>query len=299
MKILRTEVEGCAPAEVITAINSGLIRHFTDVPVPCRTEEVALAWIRRMNLTGECIQRSYDAVPVESRTSEFMMLAARHGCAVLKDVTPGQFPEYRELARMAVSSNIFALKDVDPRFCDEAMLKFTQGVFPEDIHKIARSCDWIWGVMPDKLLNKIALHDSLFAFDIPHDRMSKPLHRYIDLSHLSWRPGKTNIIRTMGRLDVLAAQVREGEWFEHKLEKPSSLEQAVIGLGKGLKVDSDHEASLLAYVMSHPIADVVPAMKGNRMKKLLLEMYPAEALEPFLKNDVGLRGAMLEGEMGL
>jgi hypothetical protein len=40
-------------------------------------------------------------------------------------------------------------------------------------------------------------------------------------------------------------------------------------------------------------------MASNRFKKLLLEMYSAEALEPFVKADTGLKGAMLEQAIGL
>jgi hypothetical protein len=55
----------------------------------------------------------------------------------------------------------------------------------------------------------------------------------------------------------------------------------------------------MAYVMTYPMDEVVPLMCERKLHKLVLEMYPKEALTPYMKKYRDLRGVALEEELGL
>jgi hypothetical protein len=100
-------------------------------------------------------------------------------------------------------------------------------------------------------------------------------------------------------MDLIAEKIKFNGWLDSEnYPEPSSLGEAIDYLLEQRPAFSP-EALYMGYVMLYPIDDVVPAMKGNRLAKLLLEMYPAEALKPYMKRNNALRGVILEDAMGL
>lgn len=118
--------------------------------------------------------------------------------------------------------------------------------------------------------------------------------KYVDL----YRPKIPVLLRSRGRLDLVAETIEVHGWPSNRIDVPSSLEEAV-DLVLESNLGQYRETLYMGYVMLFPIEDVVPAMKGARLKKLLLEMFPAEALQPFMKRDKALKGVLLEDAMGL
>lgn len=288
--------------EVIQAIDSRLVHAFSEIPQPHQTESVACAWLKKTSLTGIWLHNSFDDVPSECRSARFMLLAAQKGCPALRDATPEQYDNYTELALASITANPIALSDLDPRFRNDRMVEHAQNSWPKNMFFVAYGNKWILKAMSDELLDRLARADSLFALIAPQDRLRDPLHSYMTLGDISKNMWACHIIRKNCHLPMLAAKVREGEWFDvglTKMKKPDTLEHAVQELGDLWPNNDKGEIILMAYIMSHPIDEVVKAMTGTSLKKLLLEMYSQVELEPFLKEDVGLRGAMLEGALGL
>lgn len=294
----KTLDESCTLDEVHEAISYGDIEKLAEIPKHHQTEQVVFDWLEGLNWIEFDIQ--FDDLPLELRTLKIMTLAAKRNYPVLKHATPEQYAQYRSLAFSAIGRDPMAIVDLDPRFRDLQMIEYLQSCWPGSMNLVAQSCDWFFDLISDDLLNKSAVDSYLFALIAPQERLREPLYRYMDLTALSTQKEHTKIIRDCGRLDSLAEQVRRGEWFRnHDQARPKSLDEAVRKLKGEVPLDLHGETILLAYVMTHPIENVVPAMEGSRLKKLLIEMYPREALEPFVKIDVGLRGAMLEGALGL
>jgi hypothetical protein len=79
---------------------------------------------------------------------------------------------------------------------------------------------------------------------------------------------------------------------------PSTLFDAV-GLIKQAESGGTDEALGMVYAMTYPLDQVVTAMTGNRLKKLLLEMYTAGELRPYLMQDTELKGVILEAALGI
>jgi hypothetical protein len=288
--------------EVIQAIESGDIHCYLEIPAHHQTESMAFTWLQKTRLTSIWLQKSFEAVPSKFRTTQFMLLAIELGCWVLKVATPEQYANYREIAFASIKEDGAELEDLDPRFRDEQMIAYAQKCWPTLMYIYAKRCGWLMDTMSDELLEKTARHDTLFALMAPPLRLREPLHRYITLRTLSKRMWDHCINPENGHLSMLADKVRNGEWFDGgymKLDKPDSLTEAICGLAN-VRPDAEvHSIVLMVYIMSYPIDEVVPAMQENRLKKRLLEMYPLEALQPFMKTDAGLRGAMLERALGL
>lgn len=296
--------------EVVAAIKSGRVLQFADIPQHHMCERTAIAWLDMAYELSLGVEASFGEVPLECRTTTFMMLAAKMGCSVLAETTPEQCSNYRGLAETSISAKYSALYDVDERFRDQKMVNYAFACWPRDVYAIAQLSPWVIEIMSDDLLNKSAHQDPLFALAVPPERLQEPLCRYMSLHIISDRMGKYRPIREMGRLDLLAIRVGEGEWFYNYLSgskfsqhssvlRPDSLEHAVEVLDGLSSRKHDEETIYMSYIMSFPIEQVVPAMKGSRLKALLLEMYSKEALAPFLKIDVGLKGVMLEDALGL
>jgi hypothetical protein len=292
----------CSVDDVFHDLQYSIIHTFLEIPAQYQTVSMAASWIEKTRLSGVWLHSAFEEVPAEFWSGDFMLVAAQKGCPVLKVAAPEQFPNYREIAIASLTVNGCHLVDVDPRFRDDQMFVHVQQTWPEHMFVIARTCDWLIGAVSDELLDRSARSDPLFALIAPHERLSEPLHRYVTLSDLTNRMWAFHILRENGHLPMLAAKVSEGEWFETKfttMKKPDSLEDAVVELDRLKSLDGGLEVIFMVYIMTYPIDKVVPAMKGIRLKKLLLEMYSAEALAPFLKTDVELKGAMLESAIGL
>jgi hypothetical protein len=296
--------DSSSASEVIAAIRSGQVLRFSDIPEHLMSGEAASDWLALCFQSKRSAEASFAEVPVSCRTPMFMALAAKMRCPVLKDLLPEQYVNYRGLAERAISATYSAISDLDERFRDQQMVDFIVECWPNYMHTIAKRYDWVLKVMPDDLLNKCAYLDPMFALRAPHDRLREPLFRYMSLALISKNIVKYREIRDTGRIELLAAKVSEGEWFHNYkqhggMRRPGSLAEAVNDLDSSRFRLYDEETMLMAYIMSYPIEQVVPAMKSHRLKKLLFEMYSQEALEPFLKTDFGLKGVMLEMAMGL
>jgi hypothetical protein len=289
--------------EVFVVIDNGDLELFSDIPARWQTSEVAIYAIKNAPL-DTVSQRNllYTQVPAHCRTDEFLMAAAQSGCFVLKDTKPHQTPIYRELAKKCITLSRYALDHLDPRFRDDEMLEFISSCFPNDMSMLCTHYDWLIEAMSDDLFERCCRASFFFALDAPDHRIKGNLSRYLQLDKLSGH--EIVFIRQSGGLDLLALKLKEGPWpfppsGEYMMPvEPESMEKLLERLERS-DPDTPYETIYMACMMREPIDQVVPLMASNRLKKLLLEMYSAEALAPFVKTDTGLRGAMLEQAMGL
>ena len=291
--------------QVKDALNSGEVRCFTDLPECFQTPEMAIYYLQHFTKYSDVNSEfQYNTVPKHCRTDPFLMTAATIGCRVLKDISPEDTGIYRELAVAAIGASRLNLKDVSSRFRDEEMLEYILKRFPGEIHSLMGRVDWLIEAMSDDQLDRCCQEDFMVALDAPAHRIKGCASQYLKLGKLTGH--EIVYIRRKGRLDLIARKLKEEKWpfpqFGDEGEsmpiEPESMEKLLGRLEK-----SDHntpyETIYMACMMREPIDQVVPLMAGNRFKKLLMEMYPREALAPFLKEDVALRGAMLEEAIGL
>jgi hypothetical protein len=293
--------ENSTQDEVIEAIQSGRILNFRDIPEHLCNESTAIDWVIGSPSPGIYdLDLKYEQIPLSFRTDHFMRLAATNGCNVLKDTRPDQCSIYRELARLSIARTRQAMMYLDPSFRDDEMMRHIVRHYGDEMRSWSTRIDWLIDALSDDLFDQCCKDDFMFALDAPAHRMKGDIGRYLHLDGMDRH--ELMYIRIRGRLDLIAAKLRDEEWpFRSPLadlKAPESMDE-LLGLLENSRPDSSDEGVYMACMMNEPIHVVVPAMASNRFKKLLLEMYSAEALEPFVKADTGLKGAMLEQAIGL
>lgn len=289
--------------QVKDALNSGEVRCFTDLPECFQTPEMAIRYLQHFTkYTDVNSEFQYKTVPINCRTDDFLMTAATMGCRVLKDISPEDTGKYRELAVAAIGASRLSLKDVSSRFRDEEMLEFILKRFSGEIHSLMGRVDWLVDAMTDDQFDRCCQDDFMVALDAPAHRIKGDICRYLHLGKLTGH--EITYIRLRGRLDVMSMKLKEDKWpfplsgSTMMLSEPESMEVLLAMLEKS-DPGTSYETVYMACMMREPIDQVVPVMRGNRLKKLLLEMYPEEALRPYLMDDNQLKGAFLDDAMGL
>lgn len=280
-------------AEVHEAIIRGGFERFADIPEQFLDEDIVCDWL---HYAGSPIEKYYAQVPQKWRSDGFLQFAAFNGCNVLKDTSPDQTLCYRALVGRCVANDCWSLSNVHPEFRDDEILKaVSKRLKGADFLMLIKEIDWIGPAMSDDLVRECCSEDFEFALGAPPGLLRQDIIEYLDLK---W-PKVLRTIRDHGRLDLLSIKLAKDGWPEnHNLLSPTSLPQAIDELRHTSRINYP-ETLYMAYIMRFPIEDVVSAMSGSRLKKLLLEMYPKEALTPFLKQDNGLKGIFLEDAMGL
>jgi hypothetical protein len=106
----------------------------------------------------------------------------------------------------------------------------------------------------------------------------------------------------VGHFQTLAQVIKEGDWPDHFPDKPSGLKASIDTMME----QQVHSFAIVyrAYVMSHPISEVVAHMTNTQYSAELLNMNSKEELAPFLKHgplakDREFKGRLLENELGL
>ena len=291
--------------QVLEAIGAGQVFWFSDVPERHQNSESAKAWLKKiLGYATADPDQYFQQIPKKCYTVGLLNFAAMFGCLVLKGTDPNELGDYRAVACSAVNANRYNIQHVDPAFRDEEMLSHIYKCYNARMHQLIPVVDWLFDAMSDVMLEICCEGNFFFALEAPAHRMKDGVSRYLHLSRLSG----TNIvkIRSQGRLDLISLKLKEEKWpfplFREKGEimpiEPESMEMLLERLEKS-DPNTPCETIYMACMMREPIDQVVPLMASHRLKKLLIEMYPREALTPFMKKDVGLRGALLEEAIGL
>lgn len=103
----------------------------------------------------------------------------------------------------------------------------------------------------------------------------------------------------IGHFQTLVDVIKEGDWPAHFPDQPVSLKDGI----SRMMLMPDHRIVYRAYVVAHPIQEVIAGMVIHH-KFELLDMYTKAVLAPFLKegplaDDQDFKGRLLEREMGL
>jgi hypothetical protein len=288
--------------QVLEAISARKVLRFCDIPEHLQNGESASSWLSTILSYGMASPDPYYAeVPVKCRTDKFLRIAATLGCRVLKDTHPEDTGIYRELAVAAVSASRLSLKEVSPAFRDEEMLEYILKRFPGEIHSLMRHVDWLVDAMTDDQFDRCCEDDFMVALDAPAHRIKGDISRYLHLGKLTGH--EITYIRLRGRLDVMSLKLKEGKWpFPQSgstmmPREPESME-ALLGMLEKSDPGTPYETVYMACIMRFPIEEVIAAMSGSRLKKLLIEMYSPAELRLHMKQDNGLKAVLLDDAMG-
>ena len=277
--------------DVLEAIFTDGFRHFADIPKEFLDADIAFQWLSK---SGDPVEAHYAQIPHKWRSDDLLDFVAREGVNILKDTSPAQTQRYPALVMLCVGHDYKCLLDVHPQYrSDQWLVKGVCNRFPLTLSKVVNDIDWFASAMSDDLFDECCRDNLQFCLDVLPDLMRKNIVEYVNLDSRK----KLLLLRSCGRVDLIAEKITVDQWPE-QYDEPKSLAEAVdavLDCRPGYYTETLH----MGYVMLYPIEDVVPAMKGARLKKLLLEMYPAEDLKPFMNRDNVLKGVLLDDALGL
>jgi hypothetical protein len=294
IKAMSSKQQFSSKDEVYEALFKDGFRHFSDIPKDFADDKIAFEWLRRQQGDADLAGALYAQIPPQLRSDELLEFVAREGVNVLRDTSPEQTKRYPLLMYLCSAHDYRTLRDVDPAFRnDQTLLKNICSRYKSGLAKLVNEVDWFGPAMSDDFFDECCRDDLQFALDVSPTLMRKSIVEYVDLDSRK----NLLLLRSCGRVDLIAEKITVDQWPE-QYNEPKSLAEAVdavLDCRSGYPTETLH----MGYVMLYPIDEVVPAMKGARLKKLLLEMYPAEALKPFMKHDSVLKGALLDDALGL
>lgn len=277
------------------------ILRFSEFPDDFRTPETARKWLlHKIDRGNESLEACYEEIPSALRTFDVMLCAAKNGrINVLKGLDPLKTTGYVILAEAVTRRNYKSITSVHPDYLSQVLPEYCW-THISDVHKIAKEFDWFRGALERDVFDKCCMNID-FALDSPIEQVSDEILEEMMVKNYS----SYEVLRSRRLFGLMADRISiNGDWPEEVSDlafagvKPKSLEEGVNWITH-CTPGKDHETLYMAYVMTYPIEQVVPAMRGKRLKKLLLEMYSPKELKPFMKADRELSGLLLEESMGL
>jgi hypothetical protein len=284
--------------DVNVAICNNLIYSFSQIPAHLQSRELVEEWFATMVFSKKrSLEECYREVPVEFKSPGFMKIAAKAGIDILGDIDPGQNTFYRDLALTCVRTNYKNLVSLDPEFRDLAA-KYLAWSNTHEAYLIAREFPWFINHLDGNDLDR-CYRNINFALDCNEIPFKVRREMLIECD-----VGNFRVIRARGRLGILSEQISLGEWPQEFSDedfsgpRPRSLDDGIYWLTQS-NPNGARETLYMAYMLAQPMDQVVPLMTGQRLQKLLFEMYSTEALQPYLKKSRALRGSFLEDSIGL
>jgi hypothetical protein len=293
--------------EVLAAIDSGGIKFFRDLPGQHKNADIALYWIKKCRAHSSEVEMQLSAiflyrdVPFNCMTDDFLRIAAECGCPVICSIKPDQTTIYRDLVYLCIESSHSWIKYVYPAYGDEELLEYIFSRYSSNCWIWAYDNNWVMEVMSDDLFDRCCQARFLFALEAPAHRIKGDIGRFLDVSECN--PEVIYRLRHKRRLDLITAKISTVDdlWpllDAYRVITPRSVSDMLERL-ENAEPGSIDETIYMSILLLERIEKVVEMMASSRLKRLLLEMYPFEALEPFVKSDIGLKGVMLEEAMGL
>jgi hypothetical protein len=272
--------------------------HFADIPVEFQTQEIANEWfLEKQNKNTEPLSDCFRQIPLHLRSKELVRWAADDGINAIEGLDV-QHPDYLDLAQICVLKNHQHIDSVHPDM-RQALLPIFCAIHITKVHEVDKEFEWFRSALSPECM-RICSQNIDFFLNTPEEQMTSDARQYTMTQNfcawLTWG------LRKRGKMHLLAEQIAAGDWpkdnYVRNIEKPISLLNARYKLTAS-EPGKEHETLYMAYLMSKPMDQVVPLMKGRRLQKLLFEMYSTEALAPYLKSSRELRGILLEDSLGL
>jgi hypothetical protein len=281
-------------------------REFADVPE--KTTENALHWLMAIHATkAKSLQEQFEQIPVPLWTGKLLTFVVTYEPTVLSLIPPQHAPNYQSLCVLASRKDYrmagafhesFRTPETIERMLDER----------KDFHRSYQEFPWIADTMTPELMEKATRSSLAFMFMLPSALVSD--------AALNIRFGAGLdchfLARREGRLDLPARLLRNGWWprvadpackWEEDvslirfIERPESLQCALDLMLEG--DDRGLRPLYMAYVMSHPLEDVIAHINHRKYIPYIIEMYKEEELRPYLKTNRHLKAGMLESALGL
>lgn len=286
--------------EIIQKIDQGDILWFDEIPVDLQDEEMAKLWIC-------CTHGCLKDLPHYLVTDEIRIMAMKSsdnpgevGLATqsFDSICYTDTSRYEEIALLAIKNNYKNAWYVDHEILSEEFLRKALAVNGAALLPFLDEPDFLRNIGFELTQTLIDLAVSgapnYFGSFKKHQYTREAVCKCIidhDFPH--------EFLLNIDQFDALVDVIKSGVWPSHFHDQPKNLKN---GIGK-MMLMPDKRILYRAYVMTHPIGDVIAAMVGYYRFELL-NMYSKAELAPFIKDglladDREFKGRLLANEMGL
>jgi hypothetical protein len=298
--------------DVLAEMRTGrdILLNFDRIPERLLDTEVVMEWMTMRNLRMSLrVDLSLRDIPRRLINDALLIKAIELDYDALKCISPNMAEDYPALVLLAVNRSAYAYSYINPMYQTEAMLDeiILHANTYLNINATDKHLAWIRALMTQERIDRVSETNFMFASRVGLEKMEWGALKTLLKKSFKFYP----YLDGQDKLHYLTKLMAEGEWPEFDPDddcspvRSKTLEDGVLRMMIGalptLPNANRTEGFYLykAYVMTHPIKDVVAAMQTPAGQKVLMEMYSTDELRPYAHLNRNLRGALLEDEMGL
>lgn len=278
------ELEAMKSVEEYETEISMLGREFNSIP---ETKKKPVAELLARSHSG------FKRIPPDHLTADMINMEKHRICE--KVDAPGEITSwpYPELVEYLLIEGRMSFSAVHPVFITkELVLKVFRAGNDAGFHiGVTQGAGLI---IDEELANVMVKLDVRFILHVPNPAV---VDDHCLLEGLMNKPDNAHYLARFGREHVVRKAVAEGLWPGYK-QKPKSLVEAINMRMKNQKND-DLNAYLNAFISNFQPDEVVPLMRSEARKKVLLGIYPPDVLLNLMPNDNFVKTSLLDQAMAL
>lgn len=247
---------------------------------------------------------AFGEIPVEFVTDGLRRKAIFKSVRSLIFISPEHTDSYKDLVLLGLQKTRMAFMMMHDSLKTLDFLKEIVEKVPGVLDFNWGSQEWVRDVMTEDLKDKILQTNLRFGLSLSEGQVSQK-----QWDHLFTTQQEAAVILEEKDLLPLYIQfLREGGWPKYpsgkQPERPVSLEAAAEML-MARSANRDFQPPDPVYLiykaklMSFPIEDVIPVMNSADRLEILMSIYPENSLRKHMKLSRGLRGALLENDLGM
>jgi hypothetical protein len=299
--------------EVTNGIRIGKITKFSDIPEHRLSANVAHLWVDHGRGTLGEIPLKFidDGVRFAAMSPMANHVHMRNFItASFAAIDPRHTARYEELALRGIGRTQSVMQEVNEAFLTKSFLmkaisENSSVLFPF-LHESPRSKkgEIVNGLIDQEVVDFALSRERVYLNSFDNQQFTDDSIRTCIRSHNSL---DYQDLVGLGRYHVLIDMVREGFWPTGRSLRPESLEigiQNLTPIKNNLLLPAQDHLLHRAYVLQHTIQEVIAQMNTPDRKKMLLDLYSADELTPYLKtthlgHDRAFKGHLLEEGLGL
>jgi hypothetical protein len=279
--------------------NLGQFMSFKSIPENLWDFDVALKWLETsVAFRWNGSDLALEAIPKHLINDDIRRAAVRLGVRALLHIHPDDTDIYLELVLQATAASSFGYIMIHESFQTAETLAAIIDHNPRYISMEWNGHQWMKPFLTQAMIDRVGA-------------ISYPFAMSVGIRNVAWSSVKEMLVNNperypdltrCGGADLIVKMIQEGGW-PAKIDgefnfKPKGL---VLLAGLLMKTEEDSAKRYLyrAYLQTFPIDKVFKVMSAPDRRKLLMEIYPPEALVGLAKDDRNFRGALLEDALGL
>jgi hypothetical protein len=279
--------------------NASRFSYFESIPDSLLDSEVALKWLETsVKMRGYGSDSAIQKIPQHLISDDIRRSAVKLGVRALMFINPDDTEIYMELVLMATAISSFGYIMIHESFQTLETLEAIIDHDPKHMSMNWKGHQWMKPFLTQAMIDRVATTNYPFAMSV-------------GIRNVAWSSVKEMLVKNpdfyedlteSGGGDLIVKMIQEGGW-PAKIDGETNFKPKGLTLLAGMLMDAEEDSAkrylYRAYLQTFPIDKVFKVMSAPDRRKLLMEIYPPEALIGLAKDDRNFRGALLEDALGL